>query len=135
MPIKIARIYDTGFPTIVTDPPYCREIKVFVGREKDNLIYDENVAMGLTTLLPNSKTVLHSHGFREYILVIDGKGVLVSEDFERSISRGYFIFIPQNIPHQIINESDSSLILLWVYTPSGGEKKIINAFYNLDKYY
>ena len=135
MSIKIIRIDDTRYPSITTNHPYCREVRVFVGKEDDNLVYDENLAIGVTKLLPNSRTILHKHNFREYILVMEGKGVLISENFECLVTQGCLIVIPKNTPHQIINKSHNDLILFWIYTPSGGEKKIINAFYNIGNYY
>lgn len=61
----------------------------------------------------NCKLSLQSHNYRsEYWTVIYGTGQCVIGDTIINISEGINIFIPQNVKHRLINNSNDKLIIV-----------------------
>ena len=62
---------------------------------------------------PNSKLSLQSHNHRsEYWTVMSGNGKCIIGETIIDVSEGINIFIPQNVKHRLINDSNNELIII-----------------------
>ena len=78
------------------------------GRTK-NLFGSENVGakylkINITEYAPGTEHKLHRHPSQEEVLfVLEGEGITRTEDGDKRISAGAFVFIPEGTDHATIN--------------------------------
>lgn len=63
-----------------------------------------NFAMRLFELAPDGHTPFHSHNFEHEVYIIQGKGILQTEDESVPLKLGDAIFIPPNALHNFAND-------------------------------
>lgn len=77
------------------------------------LYSESNYLIKKIVVNPNCKLSLQSHNCRsEYWTVMSGKGQCVIGDTTIDVSEGINIFIPQNVKHRLINNSNNELIIV-----------------------
>lgn len=66
----------------------------------------ENFAMRVITIQPGGNTPYHQHDWEHEIFILDGEGILRSQDKRENLKPGDFIFVKPMEWHQMLNESD-----------------------------
>jgi mannose-6-phosphate isomerase-like protein (cupin superfamily) len=80
----------------------------------------------MTILPPGESSSFHSHDVEcETWIVASGEGEVRVGDERERVGPETVVFLKRNIKHQIINTGRLPLRLLWIYTPAGGEKSIL----------
>ncbi len=91
--------------------------KLFPG----NTGFDE-LSMGFQTIAPHSHVREHSHGDNiELIICFRGAGRVVVDDVSHDFTPGTACFLGYDVRHEIINDSDEDLTIMWVIAPAGLE--------------
>tara|TARA_B110000263_G_C15002665_1_gene371265 strand:- start:98 stop:436 length:339 start_codon:yes stop_codon:yes gene_type:complete len=86
---------------------------------KQTLFESDRLLVGLNCFEPGQKHKLHSHkGMDKLYQVVDGVGLFLLEDKEIPMKAGCILIAPENVPHGILNNSESRLIVLVVLAPS-----------------
>ena len=99
------------------------------GRTK-TLLGPENVGakyveIKITEYAPGTEHQLHRHpGQEEVIFVLEGEGITRTEDGDKPISAGAFVFIPADTEHATINVlQDKPMKAIIVKAPPGEESE------------
>lgn len=72
-----------------------------------------NFSFRVFTIEPGGHTPFHRHPFEHMNYVIDGSGILVSENKEHEFKKGDFALVLPNEKHQFRNKSsDESLVII-----------------------
>ena len=98
-----------------------KNIAVFDSKKmaKQTLFKSDRLLVGLNCFEPGQKHKLHSHkGMDKVYQVVDGTGLFLLEDQEMPMKTGCILVAPENVPHGILNNSESPLIVLVVLAPS-----------------
>ena len=66
----------------------------------------ENFAMRLFELEAGGHSPFHSHSWEHEVFILQGEGLVVSEDKEMKFKAGDVIFLPPNEKHQLRNNSE-----------------------------
>jgi len=64
------------------------------------------------TIEPGGHTPHHKHAFEHLNYIIEGNGVVVSEDKETKIKKGDFVMVPPGEIHQYKNTSKSPFVMI-----------------------
>ncbi len=72
----------------------------------------ENFAMRLFEMKPGGYSPLHSHPWEHEVFILEGEGLVVSEEEERKFRAGDVIFIPPNERHQLKNTGQKTVKFL-----------------------
>jgi mannose-6-phosphate isomerase-like protein (cupin superfamily) len=110
--------------TYKTPEPHVRDLKVLISPSLQEGVHD--LSVGMTILPPGHASSFHSHEAEsETWIVVAGEGeVLVGEERE-AVGPESVVYLPPHVKHQIINTGREALRLFWIYTPPGGEKKVL----------
>jgi quercetin dioxygenase-like cupin family protein len=93
----------------------------------DPKLYPENtrfdaLSMGFQTVAPGSRIREHSHDRQiELQICFRGKGRVVVDGKSHDLVPGTTCFLGHDVKHEIINETDQELVMLWVVSPPGLE--------------
>jgi mannose-6-phosphate isomerase-like protein (cupin superfamily) len=68
---------------------------------------------------------LHAHGEGELFYVLSGRCRIIVGSEEEDLEPGAAVWGPANIPHQILNRGNEPCRILWVLSPPGRERAII----------
>jgi quercetin dioxygenase-like cupin family protein len=80
------------------------------------------LAMGYQTIAPGSRVREHSHGDQvELQICFRGRGRVVVDGESHPLVPGTACMLGYDVKHEIINETDEDLVMLWVITPPGLE--------------
>ena len=71
-----------------------------------------NFAMRLFEMEPKGYSPLHTHPWEHEVYILEGKGLVVSEQGEKQFKTGDAIFILPNEKHQFKNNSEKTLKFL-----------------------
>jgi quercetin dioxygenase-like cupin family protein len=82
----------------------------------------EGLSMGFQTVAPRSRIREHSHGDQiELQICFRGKGRVMVDGVAHPLLPGTACFLGYDVKHEIINEADEELVMLWVISPPGLE--------------
>lgn len=82
----------------------------------------EGLSMGFQTVAPKSRIREHSHGDQiELQICFRGQGRVVVEGSAHALRPGTACFLGYDVKHEIINEGEDELVMLWVISPPGIE--------------
>ncbi len=120
---KVVRIADVeGW---MTDPPYDRELKVLLSPQLHAI---RSVAIGLMSLAPGKTSGLHSHETAEEVwYIISGRGKARIGDDTYEVEPDMVVFGPPGIPHGYVNDGTETLRALFILSPAGDERRILEA--------
>jgi quercetin dioxygenase-like cupin family protein len=80
------------------------------------------LSMGFQTIAARSRIREHSHGDQiELQICFRGQGRVMVEGVAHPLVPGTACFLGYDVKHEIINESDEELVMLWVISPPGLE--------------
>lgn len=83
----------------------------------------EGLAMGYQNVAPGGRVREHSHGGQiELQICFRGRGRVVVDGTSHPLEPGTACFLGHDVKHEIINEGDDELVMLWVVSPPGLEK-------------
>ena len=82
----------------------------------------EGLSMGYQTVAPGGRIREHSHGDQvELQICFRGRGRVEVDGVSHPLVPGTACFLGYDVRHEILNESDEELVLLWVVSPPGLE--------------
>ncbi len=82
----------------------------------------ENLSMGFQTVAPKSRIREHSHGEQiELQICFRGRGRVMVDGTAHPLVPGTACFLGYDVKHEIINEGDDELVMMWVISPPGLE--------------
>jgi len=115
--------HEENAPMMKVPEPFKRTLKVLLSPA----IHEElkSIACGLTILPPGERSDDHAHEEGEMFYVLTGKGRIQVGDEEAELRPGTAVWGPSGIPHQLINNSQNTLKILWVLSPPGREVTIL----------
>ena len=80
------------------------------------------LAMGYQTIAPGSRVREHSHGDQvELQICFRGRGRVVVDGVSHPLVPGTACFLGGDVKHEIINEANEELVMLWLVSPPGLE--------------
>jgi quercetin dioxygenase-like cupin family protein len=80
------------------------------------------LSMGYQTIAPRSRVREHAHGDQiELQICFRGRGRVVVDDVSHPLVPGTACFLGYDVKHEIINETDEELVMLWMVSPAGLE--------------
>jgi quercetin dioxygenase-like cupin family protein len=80
------------------------------------------LSMGYQTIAPGSRVREHSHGDQiELQICFRGRGRVVVDGVSHPLVPGTACFLGYDVKHEIINETDEELVMLWLVSPAGLE--------------
>lgn len=83
----------------------------------------DGLAMGYQTVAPGGRVREHSHGGQvELQICVQGRGRVVVDGVGHALVPGTACFLGYDVKHEILNEGDDELVMLWVVSPPGLEK-------------
>jgi quercetin dioxygenase-like cupin family protein len=82
----------------------------------------ENLSMGFQTVAPKSRIREHSHGGQiELQICFRGRGRVMVDGTAHPLVPGTACFLGYDVKHEIINDGDDELVMIWVISPPGLE--------------
>ena len=82
----------------------------------------ETLAMGYQTIAPGGRVREHSHGTQiELQICFRGRGHVVVDGTKHPLVPGTACFLGYDVKHEIVNDGDDELVMMWVITPPGLE--------------
>ena len=80
------------------------------------------LSMGYQTIASGGRVRPHSHGAQvELQICFRGRGSVVVGETTHPLVPGTACFLGPDVKHEIVNESDGDLVMLWVISPAGLE--------------
>ena len=80
------------------------------------------LSMGYQTIAPGGWIRPHSHGTQvELQICFRGRGSVVVDGRSHPLVPGTACFLGPDVTHEIVNESDDELVMMWVISPAGLE--------------
>ncbi len=81
------------------------------------------LSMGYQTIAPGGRVRPHSHGAQvELQICFRGRGSAILDGESHALVEGTTCFIGPDVKHEIVNEGDDDLVMMWVISPAGLEK-------------
>ena len=117
--VKVLRPFKDGKELwIGLDTPGFRR-KVFRLVDKE-LVHSEHIVAGLTIFEPGESSSRHNHpGSEEVDIMVRGTGYVVIDGQQLPFQDNDWVFIPEGVYHQHVNNGNEPLWLIWMYTPPG----------------
>ncbi len=83
----------------------------------------EGLSMGYQSIAPGGRIREHSHGDQvELQICFRGRGRVVVDGASHALVPGTACFLGYDVKHEIFNEGDEDLVMLWVVSPPGLER-------------
>lgn len=80
------------------------------------------LSMGYQTVAAGSRVREHSHSDQiELQICFRGRGHVTVDGVRHELTPGTACFLGQDVKHEIVNDGDDDLVMMWVITPSGLE--------------
>jgi len=82
----------------------------------------EGLSMGYQTIAPGGRIREHSHGEQvELQICFRGRGRVLVNGASHALVPGTACFLGYDVRHEILNEGDEDLVMLWIVSPPGLE--------------
>ncbi|HVC32909.1 MAG TPA: cupin domain-containing protein [Chloroflexota bacterium] len=75
----------------------------------------EGLTSGITSFQPGSKIARHWHNCAESVVILDGEAVCEIDGELHTMSQYDTTFVPENVPHRFLNQTDRPMSILWTY--------------------
>ncbi|MBI2218895.1 MAG: cupin domain-containing protein [Candidatus Rokubacteria bacterium] len=83
----------------------------------------DGLSMGYQTIAAGGHVREHSHGAQvELQICFRGRGHVVVDGVRHPLVPGTACFLGYDVKHEIVNDGDEELVMLWVITPPGLEE-------------
>lgn len=70
---------------------------------------------GITAFDPGAKIGVHFHNCEESVMILEGDAIAEIDGVRHALSAGDTTWIPANVPHRFLNESDALMRIFWTY--------------------
>ena len=70
---------------------------------------------GITAFVPGAKIGVHFHNCEESVMILEGEAIAEIDGKRHSLKAGDTTWIPANVPHRFLNESDGPMRIFWTY--------------------
>ncbi|MEZ7813844.1 MAG: cupin domain-containing protein [Paracoccaceae bacterium] len=70
---------------------------------------------GITAFKPGAKIGVHFHNCEESVMILEGEAVAEIDGVRHHLKTGDTTWLPANVPHRFLNESDSIMRIFWIY--------------------
>ncbi|MHA6344288.1 cupin domain-containing protein [Roseivivax sp. CAU 1761] len=70
---------------------------------------------GITAFDPGARIGLHYHNCEESVLILEGEAVAEIGGARHALKAGDTTWIPADVPHRFLNESDAVMRIFWTY--------------------
>lgn len=70
---------------------------------------------GITAFDPGAKIGVHFHNCEESVLILEGEAIAEIDGQRYHLKAGDTTWIPANVPHRFLNESDALMRIFWTY--------------------
>ena len=88
----------------------------------------DGLALGYQTIAPRSRVREHSHGEQVELLIgFRGRGRVVVDGTSHPLVPGTACFVGHDVKHEIVNETDEELVMLWIISPPAGLEDFFKA--------
>ena len=74
-----------------------------------------SIVNGITEFDPGARIGLHFHNCEESVMVIEGEAVAEIGGTRHHLRAGDTTWIPANVPHRFLNESNAVMRIFWTY--------------------
>jgi len=82
----------------------------------------EAMSLGYQTIAPRSRVREHSHGDQiEVQICFRGRGRAIVDGVSHPLVPGTACLLGQDVKHEIVNEGEEDLVMLWMVSPPGLE--------------
>ena len=82
----------------------------------------DTLSMGYQTIAPGGRVREHSHGDQvELQICFRGRGRVLVNGASHALVPGTACFLGYDVRHEILNEGDEELVMLWIVSPPGLE--------------
>ena len=116
-------VHEDDAPAMHAPEPFRRTLKVLLSPVLHPQL--KTHAVGLSILSPGTKSDEHAHVESETFYVGSGAGHIKTAEGEKPLTPGTAAWSPPGESHQLINDGDETLKILWVLLPPGREAGII----------
>jgi quercetin dioxygenase-like cupin family protein len=80
------------------------------------------LSMGYQTIAPGGHVREHSHGEQiELQICLGGRGHVMVDGKRHELQPGTACFLGYDVVHEIVNDGDDDLVMMWLITPHGLE--------------
>lgn len=80
---------------------------------------------GITAFEPGSKIGVHFHNCEESVLILEGEAVAEIDGQRHQLKAGDTTWIPANVPHRFLNESEALMRIFWTYATVDATRTMI----------
>jgi putative monooxygenase len=80
---------------------------------------------GITAFEPGAKIGMHFHNCEESVLILEGEAVAEIDGTRHALKAGDTTWIPPNLPHRFLNESDKPMRIFWIYADVNATRTMI----------
>ncbi len=70
---------------------------------------------GITAFDPGARIGLHVHNCEESVMILEGEAIAEIGGIRHALRAGDTTWIPANVPHRFLNESDAPMRIFWTY--------------------
>jgi quercetin dioxygenase-like cupin family protein len=70
---------------------------------------------GITAFDPGAKIGVHFHNCEESVMILEGEAIAEIDGKRHALKAGDTTWIPANVPHRFLNESDGPMRIFWTY--------------------
>lgn len=81
------------------------------------LFYGKEMMMGRNEVKPHGVLALHSHPHAQMTMVLAGACDVTMEGETFHLTTDGVVYFPPDVPHEVVNTGETTLILLDVFTP------------------
>jgi len=82
----------------------------------------DGFSMGFQTIAPGGRVRAHSHGDQiELQICFRGRGHVLVDGARHPLVPGTACFLGYEVRHELVNDADEDLVMVWVITPPGLE--------------
>ncbi len=86
---------------------------------KVDLVKSAHLMSGLNCFEPGQEQKVHAHGGADKLYyVVEGSGEFEVGDEKKTLSQGDLIYVAEDIPHGVVNNSNERLVVLIVIAPN-----------------
>ncbi len=80
---------------------------------------------GITEFDPHAKIGMHMHNCEESVMILEGDAIAEIDGERYQLSAGDTTWIPANVPHRFLNESDATMRIFWIYASIDANRTMI----------
>lgn len=80
---------------------------------------------GITAFEPGAKIGMHFHNCEESVMILEGEAVAEIGGTRTPLKAGDTTWIPANVPHRFLNESDALMRIFWTYADVGATRTMV----------